>query len=156
MLLHALAPLGHQGLGIQQADDAVGVAHRGNLGVGHHDGLIRMAHGQRRAALDSGGAVADDPVEHLAQFADHPGHALFREGVLVAGLGRCEEIERLHPLVANERLGELGFSIGDIDEIVNDPALRPQDQVEIAQADVKVDHTHILSRLRKRSAYGGG
>ena len=78
MLLHALAALGLQRLGVEQADDAVGVAHRGDFRVGDDDGDVGMAHGQRRAALDAGRAVADDPVELLAQLVDHPGDALRR------------------------------------------------------------------------------
>ena len=63
VLLDPLALLRLHGLGIEHADDAVGIAHRGDLGIGDDDGLVGIAHRQRGAALDAGRAVADDPVE---------------------------------------------------------------------------------------------
>ena len=62
------------------------VAHRGHLGVGDDDGDLGVTHGERRAALDAGRAVADHPVELLLELGHHPGDALLGERVLVARL----------------------------------------------------------------------
>ena len=70
MLLHALALFGAFGLGVEQSDDAIGIAHRGDFRIGDDHRDVGEAHRERRAALDAGGAVADDPVEFLAQFVD--------------------------------------------------------------------------------------
>ena len=66
VFLDALALLRLRRLGVEHADDAVGVAHRGHFRVGDDEGFIGIAHGERGAALDAGRAVADDPVEGLA------------------------------------------------------------------------------------------
>jgi hypothetical protein len=62
-----------------------------------------MLHGQRGAALDAGGAVADHPVEFLAQLVHDARHALLRERVLVArlrGRQRCSVSTRLSRISA--------------------------------------------------------
>ncbi|MCY1225997.1 hypothetical protein D9M72_382110 [compost metagenome] len=86
MLFHALAVFGLQRLGIEQADDAVGIAHRGDFRIGHDDGDIGVAHGERRAAFDAGRAVADHPVEGVLQGGDDLLDPFRRQIVLVAGL----------------------------------------------------------------------
>src|ERR1039458_2125619 len=78
----ALAALRLDRLGIEQPDDAVGIAHRGYFGIGHDDGGIGIAHRQRGAALDPGRTVADDPVEFLPQLVDDFGDAVFGQRVL--------------------------------------------------------------------------
>ncbi len=100
-------------------------------------------------ALDAGGAVADHPVELFPELADHPRHAVVRQGILVAGLGGRKYGKRVHALVADERLRELGVAINDVDEIENDPALCPHHQVEIAQAHVEIDYDNVLARPRQ-------
>ncbi len=69
VLLHLLAALGALGLGIEQADDAVAVAHRGDLRIGHDDGGVGVAHGQRGAALDAGGLSQMTQSNVVAQLA---------------------------------------------------------------------------------------
>jgi len=60
-----------------------------------------MAHGQRRAALDAGGAIADDPVEGALKGGDDLLDTFRRQVVLVAGLGGRQQIERFQALVAD-------------------------------------------------------
>ena len=86
VLLDALALLGLLGLGIEQPDDAIGIAHRRHFRIGHDDGGVGEAHGERGAALDAGRAVADHPVEFAAQLLDDAGDALLGQRILVAGL----------------------------------------------------------------------
>ena len=141
---------------VEEADDAVRIAHRRDFRIGDHDRLVGVAHREQRAALDAGRAVADDPVEVLAQFADDALDALVGQRVLVAGLGGREQGERVDPLVADERLGELGVAIGDVDEVEDDPPLRAHHEVEIAQADVEIDDADLLAAMRERRAERGG
>src|SRR5262249_27849858 len=104
MFLHALALFGPLGLGIKQAYDPVGIAHRRYLGVGDDDGQIGKPHRQRCAALDTGRTVADDPIEFAAQFPDHSRDTVVGEGVLVPRLRGWQQPERFKTFVADERL----------------------------------------------------
>ena len=59
------------------------------------------------------------------------------------------------PLVADQRLRQLGVALHDVDEVEHDAALGAHDQVEVAQADVEVDDDHVLPALRQRRAERG-
>jgi hypothetical protein len=102
------------------------------------------------AALDAGRAVADHPVELLLELGHHPGDALLGERVLVARLRGRQDRQRVEPLVADQRLGELGVALHDVDEVVDDAALGPHHEVEVAQADVEIDDDDVLPPLRER------
>ena len=108
------------------------------------------------AALDAGRAVADDPVELPAQLGDHPRDAVFGQGILVAGLRGGQQAQGLDPLVADQRLGKLGDALDDVDQVEHHAALGPEHEIEIAQADVEIDHDHFLARLRERGPERGG
>ena len=77
-----------------------------------------------------------------------------------ASLSRvCEAGSResvVEPLVADQRLRELGVALDDVDEVVDDPPLGAHDEVEIAQADVEIDDHDVLAGLRQRGAERGG
>src|SRR6516162_8236233 len=75
-----------QGLGIDEADHAIGVADRGDLRIGDDDGFVGKAHGERGTTFDARGAVADYPVECHAQLGDRAGDAIFGERILVTRL----------------------------------------------------------------------
>ena len=51
---------------------------------------------------------------------------------------------------------QLGVALGDVDEVVHDPALGTHHQVEVAQADIEIDHHDLLAALRQRGAQGSG
>ncbi len=97
-----------------------------------------------RALLDAGGAVADDPIEALAQFVHHPLHPVFGQRVLVARLRGRKQVEGLETLVPDQRLRKLGVALHHIDQIEDDASLRPHDQVEVAQAHVEIDEDDLL------------
>ena len=84
-----------------------------------------------------------------AQFIEHPFDAFGAERVLVAGLGGGQHEQRLQPLVLDERLLERALAIDDVDEVVHDPPLAAHDQVQVAQADVKIDDGDPLAAARK-------
>ncbi len=65
-------------------------------------------------------------------------------------------MQGLDPLVADQRLRELGVALSDVDEVVDDPPLRAEHEVEIAQADVEIDDADLLAGLRERRADRGG
>ena len=67
-------------------------------------------------------------------------HAFAGEGVFVAGLRGGQDVEVFDALVFDERLFQAGFAVDDVDEVVNDAAFDAHDEVEVAQADVKVYH----------------
>ena len=118
-------------------------------------GRIGVPHRQRRAALDAGRTVADDPIEFRAQLRDDAGDAVFGERVLVAGLRGRQQIEIFQPLVANERLRQLGDAVDDVDQIEHHAPFGAHDQVEVAQPDIEVDDHDLLALLGERGTQRG-
>src|SRR5690606_10098940 len=47
------------------------------------------------------------------------------------------------------------LALGDVDEVVHHPALAAHDQVEVAQADVEVDHHDLLAAARQAAREAG-
>ena len=117
--------------GIEQADDAVKVAHRRDFRIGHHDRLVGKTHRKQGASLDACGAVANHPVEAHSKFADDALDALGTESVLVAGLRGRQQVKSVDPLVTDQRLRQLGVALRDVDEVIDDPALRAEHKVEV-------------------------
>lgn len=133
-------------LAAQHAQDAVGVAHRGHLGVGHQQRLVGEVHRHERAALDAGGRVADDVLEaHAGQIVQDLLHAVLRERILVARLagGQHEQVVAL--LVLDEGLVQVGLALDHVDEVIHHAALAAHDEVQVAQADVEVDHCGLVA-----------
>ena len=111
-----------------------------------------MAHRQCRAALDAGRTVADDPVEFGFQLFDDLGDAFLGQRVLVASL-RCRQQKQIfQPLIADQSLRQLGDSVDHIDQVEDHPPLGAEHEVEIAQADVEVDHDDLFAVMRERGA----
>ena len=152
MLVYALAAFGPRGLGIEKADDAVGVADGRDFRIGHHDRLVGEAHREQRAALDARRTVAKHPIEAVPQLADDSLDALVSESVLVAGLRGRKQVQRVDPLVADQRLRQLGVPLGDVDEVIDDPPLCAQHEVEVSQPDVEIDDADALAGLCERRA----
>ena len=75
----------------------------------------------------------------VAQLVDDVGDALFGQRVLVAGLRGGKQIQSFQPLVANERLRQLGHAVDDVDQIEDHAPLGAQHQVEVAQPDIEID-----------------
>ncbi len=111
-----------------------------------------MAHGQRRTTFNAGRAVADHPVEMFLQLVDHPFDTFRRQIVLVARLRGRQQEQRLEAFVADQRLRQLGITLNDVDEIVNHPAFSTHDEIEVTQADIKIDDHDLLLVLRQRGA----
>jgi nitrate reductase beta subunit len=63
-------------------------------------------------------------------------------------------VQRVEAFVADQRLRQLGVALDDVDEVVDDPAFSPHHEIEIAQADIEIDHNDPLAALRQRSAQG--
>ena len=80
--------LGLLGLGIEKSHDAIGIANRRHFRVGHDHSGIGVSHRQRCAALDASRAVADHPVEFIAQLLDGARDALFGQRILCPGSAR--------------------------------------------------------------------
>jgi hypothetical protein len=75
----------------------------------------------------------------------HLFHAVLRQRVLVARLagGQHEQVVAL--LVLDERLVQVGLALDDVDQVVHHAALAAHDEVEVAQADVEVDHGGLVA-----------
>ena len=81
----------------------------------------------------------------LAQLGDDAADALVGQRILVAGLRGRQQPQILQPLVADQRLRELGDALHDIDEVEHDAPFGAHDEIEIAQADVEVDDDDLLA-----------
>ena len=86
---------------------------------------------------------------------DHPRHALGGQRILVAGLRRRQQRQRVDPLVADQRLRQLGVALHDVDQVEHHAALGTHHQVQVAQPDIEVDDDHVLALLRQRGAERG-
>jgi hypothetical protein len=127
-------------LALQDAEDAVGVAHRGDLGVGHDDGFVGEGQGHHGTPFDAGRGVADDVVEaHVLELLEHLLDAFFGQRVLVARLGGRQDEEVLAVLVLDQGLVQVGFTVHHIDQVVHHATFAAHDEVEVAQAHVEVD-----------------
>ena len=84
--LDALALLSPLGLGIEKADDAIGIAHGGYFRINNDRGRIGKPHGERCTTLDAGRTVADHPIEPLPHLVDDTGNAAFGQSILASGL----------------------------------------------------------------------
>src|SRR5215475_10781947 len=104
MLIDALTFFCLLCLGIEQPDYTVGIAHRRHFWIGDNDGYVGEAHGERCAAFNSCRAIADDPIEFPAQLLDYARHAFLGQSILVPGLRRWQQPQRLESFVADERL----------------------------------------------------
>ena len=76
--------------------------------------------------------------------------------VLVAGLRGRQQRQVVHPLVADQRLRQLGVALDHVDQVEHDAPLGPHHQVEVAQPDVEIDHDDGLPALRQRRPKRGG
>ena len=88
MLFHRFAALGFARFALQNAQDAVGVAHGRNFGVGGDDCFIGKIQRHQRARFNARGRIAHHKfkVQITNQFFEHFAHALFGERVFIAGL----------------------------------------------------------------------
>mmetsp|Transcript_59446 Transcript_59446/g.140617 ORF Transcript_59446/g.140617 Transcript_59446/m.140617 type:complete len:388 (-) Transcript_59446:74-1237(-) len=161
MLLDGLGTFdGALGLAAEHAEDAVAVAYRRDLGVGHHQRLVGVVHRHQRAGLDAGRRIADDVVKlHLLQLVQHALDAFLLQRVLVAGLRGRQDVELVELLVLDEGLRQLDLVVNDIDQVVHHAALDAHDQVEVAQAHVEVDDAGLVAAHREaggKTRAGGG
>src|SRR5690606_26021499 len=105
------------------------------------DGTIGEVHREVRALFDSGGRIADDVLEAVgAHLVEHAPYPFLRQRIPVARLRRSAHDQRLDARVLDQRLLERAFALDDVDEVVHHAPFAPHDEVEIAQADVEVDH----------------
>ena len=141
VLLDRLAAFdGAAALALQDAQDAVGVAHGGDFRVGDDDGLVGEGEGHHGATLDAGGGIAHYVVEaHVLQILEDLLDTFLGERVLVAGLGGRQDEEVLAVLVLDEGLVQVGLAVEDVDEVIHHAAFAAHDEVEVAQADIEVD-----------------
>ncbi len=89
-------------------------------------------------------------------FGDDPVHAFVGQRVLVAGLRGRQQRQRIDPLVADQRLRQFRIALHDVDQVEHDAAFGPHHQIEVAQADVEIDHHDVLTAARQSGAKGGG
>ncbi|MCY1452683.1 hypothetical protein D9M71_696230 [compost metagenome] len=108
-----------------------------------------------RALLDTGRGVADDVVEGLLQLFHDLADAFLGEGVLVTGLAGGQHVEVFEALVLDQGLGQGGFAVDYVDEVVNHTAFTAHDQVEVSQTDVEVDDGGLETAQCQAGAEGG-
>jgi hypothetical protein len=95
------------------------------------------------------------------EFLENLLHTFFAERILVASLRsrQDEEIAVLAMLVLDQRLSERCFAVEDVDQVIDHTALAAHDQVQVAQADVKIDDGSFVTtqgEARCEAGAGGG
>ena len=57
--------------------------------------------------------------------------------------------------ILDQGLGQRGFAMQDIDQIVDDAAFASHDQIEVAQADVEIDDGGFMAAQREAGGKAG-
>ena len=88
----------------------------------------------------------------LAELGDDAADALVGQRILVAGLRGRQQPEIFEALVADQGLRQLGDALHHVDEVEHHAAFGAHHEIEVAQADVEIDHHDVLPALGKRRA----
>jgi hypothetical protein len=115
--LEAMPLFGSGRLGIQHADNAIGITDGGDLRVDHDNGCIRMLHRQRRFCLDPGRAIRDHLIKLRLQLGNDTGNPGLSQAILVQALRSGQKSKRVNALVPDQRLGELRLALDDVDQV---------------------------------------
>src|SRR5690606_28035730 len=92
---------------------------------------------------------------HFLQFVEHALDAFTGEGVLVARLRSRQDVEVVELLVADERLIERCFALNDIDEVIHHAAFATHDEIQVAKADIEIDHSGFMAAHGQTSGKAG-
>src|SRR5574343_158046 len=146
--------------GLEDAEDAVGVAYRRDFRVGHDNRFVGEGQRHHRAVFDAGRRVADHVVEgHVFEFLEDFLDPGFGQRILVAGLRGRQHEQIVAVLVLDHRLGQRRFAVDHVDQVIDHAAFAAHDQVEVAQADVEVDHGRLETaqgEAGREAGAGGG
>ena len=81
------------------------------------------------------------------------------QSIFIAGL-RCGQNKQVVTLlVFDQRLVQIGFTLDHIDQVVHHTALTTHDQIQVAQADIEIDHSGFMAtqcQARRKTGAGGG
>ena len=91
----------------------------------------------------------------MFKFLENFFNAFFGQRVLVAGLRSGQHVEVVAVLVLDQALGQGGFAVDDVDQVINNTAFAAHDQVEVAQADVEVDDGGLETALGEAGGEAG-
>ena len=150
MLFHRFAALSFARFALQNAQNAVGVAHGRNFGVGGDDCFIGKIQRHQRARFNASGRIAHHKfkVQIGHQFFQHFAYALFGERVFIAGLRSGQNKQVFAMLVFNQGLDGGGLALNHIHQVIHHTPLAAHNQIQIAQAHVKVNHAGFVSLQR--------
>ena len=117
VFFHLFAFFGMAALALQDAQDAVGVAHAGHFGIGGNDGFVGKIQRHQRTGFDTGGRIANHEfeVQFFGKLGEYAFHAFAGECVFIAGLrgGQYEQVVAM--LVFNQCLVQCGFVLDNVD-----------------------------------------
>src|SRR3546814_13581537 len=99
--------------------------------------------------------ISDWSSDVCSSDLEHAAHPFLRERVLVARLRGGKDVEAGDALVLDQRLTQPGLAVDDVDEVVDDAALAPHHQVEVAEAEIEVDDHRLVPPQRQPGADGG-
>ena len=103
-------------------------------------------HGHQGSGFDAGGGVTHNEFKiHSDQVIEYFFNAFLSQCVLVAGLGRRQNIQVFTLFVFDERLVQIGFTGDHVNQVIHHAAFATHDQVQVAQAHIKVDHRGFVS-----------
>ena len=86
-------------------------------------------------------------------------NAVFGQRLFVPGLRCGQHIQVVALLVFDQGLVEVRLTLNDIDQVIHHPAFAAHDQVQVAQAHIKVDNRCFVpaqSQAGRKTGAGGG
>ena len=106
--------------------------------------------------FNPGGGIANDVLKAVgSQFFQNTLYAFDGQRVFVTGLRGGQYIEVFRPLVFNQSLTKIGFTIDDIDEVVHDAAFAVHDDIKVAQTYIKIDNHGFMAAHSDTTTYRG-
>ncbi len=112
--------------------------------------------GHKGAVFTTGRRVADNVLKAVVrQLLEHALDAVDGQRVFVAGLGGGQNVQLVTALVFDQGLFESRFAVDDVDEVVHHAALAVHDQVQVAQTNIKINHSRLVATHGQTAADGG-
>ncbi len=143
--MRGLHPIEHQldrfdVAGLEKPDHPVGIADGRHFGRGDHQRLTRGGGRILEPLLDAGGTVDEHVIELLGQQSHDLLHVVGREPLEHARIAGRQKGEVGFLLVLHQGLLQAATAGEHLLGGVDDPVLKPQQQIKVAQAEIGIEH----------------
>ena len=105
--------------------------------------------------LDTGRAINDYVIKIRTQRICQGTHFGLRYRSFIPGLGSRQQIHILKALITDQSLLQPTTPLDNIDNIINDTVFQPQNDIEISQPYIGIQHCHLLAHFGQPRTYIG-